>query len=136
MPDDEDNDLEAFVRQHVTVHSGRGRGYAASTEDELEFIASFARETGILLDPVYSGKQALYHFVKWMEQDQSDSDGDLPPQNALFWHTGGAPGLYDKVSSLSQPQRQNNQEHNDESCHRLDVYGRGIGIDIGGDKER
>jgi 1-aminocyclopropane-1-carboxylate deaminase/D-cysteine desulfhydrase-like pyridoxal-dependent ACC family enzyme len=43
--------IEDFVKDHVTLHQGKGLGYASSTEEELEFISRFALETGIVLDP-------------------------------------------------------------------------------------
>ena len=58
-----DKSTEQFMREAVTVHNGKGRGYAVNTEEELDFILQFATETGIVLDPVYSGK-ALYYFLK------------------------------------------------------------------------
>jgi D-cysteine desulfhydrase len=50
------------VRNWTTVHNGKGQGYAVSRPEEMEMIQQFARDTGIVLDPVYSGK-AMYHFV-------------------------------------------------------------------------
>jgi D-cysteine desulfhydrase len=113
--------VEEFVRQHLTVHNGKGLGYAVSTDEELAFISSFARDTGVVLDPVYSGK-ALYHFV---EQEIQQKPSSYRGQTILFWHTGGTLGLYDKVdeSFLSRLQESS-------PCHRLDVYDKGTGIDI------
>jgi 1-aminocyclopropane-1-carboxylate deaminase/D-cysteine desulfhydrase-like pyridoxal-dependent ACC family enzyme len=111
--------VEAFVRQHMTVHQGKGKGYAIATPEELEFTARFAQSTGIVLDPVYSGK-AMYNFMSEIEKHPEL----YRHKNVLFWHTGGALGLYDKVDdlapllSISSP------------CTRLDVYGRNDGIDL------
>jgi D-cysteine desulfhydrase len=75
---------ESFMRQYMTVHQGKGLGYAASTSEELDFVTDFALETCVVLDPVYSGK-ALYHFMKHvLEQDPEKFRG----KNILFWHTG------------------------------------------------
>ena len=75
---------ESFVRSAMTVHQGKGRGYAVSTPEELDFITNFAIETGIVLDPVYSGK-ALYHFItNSLEKDPDKFRGS----NILLWHTG------------------------------------------------
>ena len=112
---------EDFVRQHLVVHQGKGVGYAQSTEAELEFVMSFARDTGIVLDPVYSGK-ALYNFFQLVQEDPDSFSGS----NVLFWHTGGVLGLYDKCADLL-PTLQNVAP-----CHRLDVYGKGNGIDLSG----
>ncbi|RHY33892.1 hypothetical protein DYB32_003280 [Aphanomyces invadans] len=72
-----------------------GAGYATSTKDELVYISQVARETGVLLDPVYSGK-ALYMLVK----DLQDHPDKFAGKSILFIHTGGMFGLYDKVGDL------------------------------------
>jgi 1-aminocyclopropane-1-carboxylate deaminase/D-cysteine desulfhydrase-like pyridoxal-dependent ACC family enzyme len=114
--ENETTTTEEYIRQHMTVHQGKGRGYAASTPEELEFISALALETGVVLDPVYSGK-ALYHFFA------SILNGEAAEQyrgtNILFWHTGGALGLYDKVSDLST------QKMGMSPVKRLDIYGKG-----------
>jgi len=116
----EPSTTEEFVRQHMTVHQGKGLGYAISTQEELEFVTNFARGTGIVLDPVYSGK-ALYQFVNSVIAETPDT---FRGKRLLFWHTGGALGLFDKVSSLSTSLPSTSP------CLRLDVYGKGRGVDI------
>lgn len=112
---------EEFMRAHVVVHQGKGLGYARSTAEELEFVQSFCCATGIVLDPVYTGK-ALYNLVKFASSaDEVDSFRDA---NILFWHTGGALGLYDKVPELEEALRIKSP------CQRLDIYGKGNGIDL------
>ena len=112
---------EEFMRAHVVVHQGKGLGYARSTAEELEFVQSFCCATGIVLDPVYTGK-ALYNFVKFASSaDEVDSFRDA---NILFWHTGGALGLYDKVPELEEALRIKSPSQ------RLDIYGKGNGIDL------
>lgn len=63
-----------------------GGGYARSTPDLLAFIRKFEADTGILLDPVYTGKllQGLYILKK----------RDFFPQNSsiLAIHSGGIQG--------------------------------------------
>lgn len=115
----EESTAEDFVRQHLTVHQGKGLGYAQSTAQELEFIQTLAATTGIVLDPVYSGK-ALYNFV----QHVSESSDQYRDKTILFWHTGGALGLFEKVDELQQDLVRQSP------CQRLDVYGKGAGIDI------
>ena len=105
---------EDFIREHMTAHQGKGRGYASSTAEELEFIARFALETGIALDPVYSGK-ALCHFINHAVYEDPESFRD---QNILLWHTGGALGLYDKEDALCSTFRDISP------VSRLDVYGK------------
>lgn len=104
-----------FVRQHMVAHQGKGLGYAASTPEELEFVTSFALDTGIVLDPVYSGK-ALFHFLtEVLLKDKEAYRG----KNLLFWHTGGALGLYDKEADLLSTLAKT------APVARLDVYEKG-----------
>lgn len=110
---------EDFMRQHMTVHEGKGLGYAISTVEELDFVAEFARQTGIVLDPVYTGK-ALYNFMMLLDKNPET----FRNQNVLFWHTGGALGLYEKTNELQTHMLQSTP------CHRFDIYGKGLGIDI------
>jgi len=104
----------AFVKKYLTAHQGKGLGYATSTQEELDFITNFASETGIVLDPVYSGK-ALYHFVTHELVERPEIYRNT---NVLFWHTGGSLGNYDKIDSLSKTLRQLSP------VTRLDVYGK------------
>ena len=62
------------LEQHV------GLGYAQSTEEELKFITEVSRQTGVVLDPVYSGKAA-----RGMAQDlqQQRQAGDTPKSLAI-----------------------------------------------------
>jgi D-cysteine desulfhydrase len=115
-----DMTTEDFIRQHLTVHQGKGLGYAMATDEELDFVSEFAQTTGVVLDPVYSGK-ALYNFMKLVEQDSTFKE-----QNILFWHTGGALGLFEKCDDLLPNLKK------DGPCQRLDIYGKGDGIDISG----
>ena len=69
-----------------------GDGYAQATTDELAFITEVARGTGVVLDPVYSGKAA-----RGMVADLAAR----PVGTALFIHTGGLLGLFDKVEQVA-----------------------------------
>ena len=69
-----------------------GLGYAESTTAELAFIREVAQATGIVLDPVYSGKAAL-----GMAADLKAR----PCASAVFIHTGGLLGLYEKEAQLT-----------------------------------
>ncbi|GAB5361438.1 hypothetical protein AAMO2058_000713300 [Amorphochlora amoebiformis] len=81
----------------LTIHQAKGRGYAISSEDELRMMARVAKETGLILDPVYSGK-ALYGFLKIIKEHPSYWAG----RRVLFVHTGGMLGMYDKAETLGQ----------------------------------
>jgi D-cysteine desulfhydrase len=110
---------EEFIRQHLIVHQGKGRGYGQSTKEELDFILQFAQETGVVFDPVYTGK-ALYNFFLSLQGNPNQYKN----HNILFWHTGGGLGLFDKCNDIVDPLSVHSP------CHRLDVYGTGDGIDI------
>jgi D-cysteine desulfhydrase len=85
------------VRSWVKIYAGQGIGYAKSTEEELAYLFAVSQQTGIIVDPVYSGK-ALYHFVNRV---MKENPADFPVKSKiLFIHTGGVLGLYDKESQL------------------------------------
>lgn len=65
-----------------------GDGYSLPTDGMIEAIQLFAREEGILLDPVYTGKTAagMIDLIRKGKFEAND--------NILFVHTGGAPALY------------------------------------------
>lgn len=69
-----------------------GRGYALSTAEELEFLRTFGRTEGIVLDPVYTGK-AMRGLLTELEKDSHWFQG---AENILFIHTGGLFGLFPK----------------------------------------
>ena len=64
-----------------------GPGYGLPSEAMRDAVALSARSEGLLLDPVYTGK-AMAGLIALRRQ------GKLPEGNVLFWHTGGAPGLF------------------------------------------
>jgi hypothetical protein len=84
-----------IIRLHI--YSGQGIGYAKSTQEELSYIIQVAHSTGIILDPVYSGK-ALYYFSNDIMRKQKKSF--KRNDKILFIHTGGTIGLYDKGSDI------------------------------------
>jgi D-cysteine desulfhydrase len=65
-----------------------GPGYSLPTPEMVEAVTTVAREEGILLDPVYTGKAmaGLFGLVRRGEFKKG--------QNVLFVHTGGSPALY------------------------------------------
>lgn len=69
-----------------------GPGYSLPTEEMTEAIQLFAREEGVLLDPVYTGKSAA-GLVGMVRQEMFE-----PSEKVLFIHTGGSPALYADLS--------------------------------------
>ncbi|CAL9031776.1 unnamed protein product [Prunus brigantina] len=90
--------LEAGVDSHdiVNIQNARGLGYAINTSEELKFVTEIAATTGIVLDPVYSGK-AAYGMLKDMAVNTKKWEG----RKILFIHTGGLLGLFDKVEQMA-----------------------------------
>jgi len=72
-----------------------GPGYAQTTEGGLEILRRAAREDGVLLDPVYTGKAMLGVATRAAE-------GALPSRRVVFVHTGGAFGLFPFARSLAR----------------------------------
>ena len=68
----------------LNIHDGFvGEGYALAQDEDLRFYAELARDTGMLLDPVYTGKafRGMAHLLKTRPQDFSD--------DIVFLHSGG-----------------------------------------------
>ncbi len=65
-----------------------GAGYGRPGEMEREAIHLFARQEGILLDPVYTARAAggMLEMIRRGEIGVSES--------ILFWHTGGIPAVW------------------------------------------
>lgn len=71
----------------VVDDASRGPGYAVMSEEQLVFLRKVARSSGVILDPVYTGK-ALFGLAQAVER------GDIKRgARVLFVHTGGLPGL-------------------------------------------
>ncbi|HMN62164.1 MAG TPA: D-cysteine desulfhydrase family protein [Anaerolinea sp.] len=65
-----------------------GGGYGVMGAAEREAIDLFARQEGLLLDPVYTGRAAAGMI------DLARSGFFRPGETLLFWHTGGTPALF------------------------------------------
>ena len=65
-----------------------GDGYGLPAASTLEAITLLARQEGILLDPVYSGK-AMAGLVGLVREGFFQNDDTV-----LFVHTGGASALF------------------------------------------
>lgn len=75
-------------RLETAYHFG---GYAKYNADLLQFICNFERDTGILLDPIYTGK-LLFGIFDLIEQNQFKKDSKI-----LAIHTGGLQGWNEKI---------------------------------------
>jgi D-cysteine desulfhydrase len=61
---------------------------------EREAIRLFAREEGLLLDPVYTGRAAA-GLLDLIRRGAIRRD-----ETVLFWHTGGTPALFAYTDEL------------------------------------
>ena len=84
---------EVPARRLLRLEQCIGRGYACSSPEELDFIIEVGRATGVVLDPVYSGKAAL-----GMVRDLAAR----PVETACFIHTGGLLGVYAQEAMLAE----------------------------------
>lgn len=86
------------ARDIVTVVQARGAGYAISRPEELDFLRSVAASSGVLLDPVYTGKAAKRFF-----DDVAADEASWRGKKVLFLHTGGLFGLYGAAAEVAAP---------------------------------
>ncbi|KAL8154458.1 hypothetical protein V2J09_012218 [Rumex salicifolius] len=103
----------------VNIQNAKGMGYAMNTVDELKFVREIANTTGVVLDPVYSGK-AAFGLLKDMAENPTKWKG----RNILFIHTGGLLGMYDKVEQLAPLVGKWNKMEINESIPRQDGIGK------------
>lgn len=79
--------LQVAQPHPVKVHDAYvGQGYGIVGESERNAIFAMARNEGLLVDPVYTGR-ALAGLIDLVRK------GTLQGQ-VLFWHTGGTPALF------------------------------------------
>ncbi|KAH0763722.1 hypothetical protein KY290_019795 [Solanum tuberosum] len=106
-------------RDIVSIETAKGLGYAMSTADELKFVKQVAETTGVILDPVYSGK-AAYGMMKDMGENPRKWEG----RKILFIHTGGLLGLYDKADEIGSLMGKWRKMDINESIPRQDGIGK------------
>lgn len=71
----------------VVDDRAKGPAYGSMNEEQKELLVRVARSTGLVLDPVYTGK-AMFGLAQAVER------GEIPRgAHVLFVHTGGLPGL-------------------------------------------
>lgn len=74
-----------------------GEGYGIPTPGMVEAVTLVARQEGLLLDPVYSGK-AMAGLIDLISRGHFGRD-----DNVVFIHTGGAVGLFGYPDAFGLP---------------------------------
>jgi 1-aminocyclopropane-1-carboxylate deaminase/D-cysteine desulfhydrase-like pyridoxal-dependent ACC family enzyme len=97
-----ENDKRPSIRELINIKCAKGRGYALSSDEETQFILKFAKLSGIILDPVYTGK-TFFSLIR----ELSDSKEQ---KSVLFWHTGGSLGTYG-FKSIIEKNMPNDEYH-------------------------
>ncbi|CAH3107203.1 unnamed protein product [Porites lobata] len=89
--------IDVQAEEIIDVIDGyKGKGYAVSTQHELENIIEISRTTGVLVDPVYNIKA-----IRGMLTEMKNNPGRFKGKRILYVHTGGVFDLYDgKIASL------------------------------------
>lgn len=80
----------------VVDDRAKGPAYASMDEEQKHLLVRVARATGLVLDPVYTGK-AMFGLAKAVERGEID-----PAARVLFIHTGGLPGLLAQGEELRE----------------------------------
>ncbi|XP_038050468.1 bifunctional D-cysteine desulfhydrase/1-aminocyclopropane-1-carboxylate deaminase, mitochondrial-like isoform X2 [Patiria miniata] len=90
--DAKDSNGKALQAEDIVnlVDGVKGRGYGLSTQEELDMVAEICAKTGIIIDPVYTGK-SVYHLLRLTREEPDMFKGN----KILFVHTGGIFGLFD-----------------------------------------
>jgi len=88
---------EIVSRDKVIANSDYvGDGYGIPTDSMIDAVTMMAREEGILMDPVYSGK-GLAGLI-----DHIRIGFFTKGQNIVFLHTGGSIGLFGYLDAFNQ----------------------------------
>jgi D-cysteine desulfhydrase len=69
-------------------------GYKNITTDKLKLINAVATETGMLLDPTYTGKAFYAYYVRFLSNGKGNT--------IIFLHTGGLFGAFSKRKKYMQ----------------------------------
>lgn len=76
--------------ENLIILDGYSReGYKSITKDKLKLIKNFAKETGILLDPVYTGKAFKAYNDRFLKKGKGMKN--------IFLHTGGLFGIFGRT---------------------------------------
>jgi len=90
-------DLPSPAPPQLQIFDGHyGEGYALASDDDFRFYLELAREEGILLDPVYSGKAFRGMMSELRKTPQRFG------KKILFLHSGGVFAVYAYLAQLGK----------------------------------
>lgn len=90
------NTLRDAGAQIVVDDRAKGPAYGHMNDEQKRFLVRVARATGLVLDPVYTGK-ALFGLAEAVKRGEIGAQARI-----LFLHTGGLPGLLAQGESLRE----------------------------------
>jgi D-cysteine desulfhydrase len=70
---------------------GRGVGFGLADVHDIELVEEISRQTRFLVDTTYNGKA-----LRWLRESANRLSGPI-----VYWHTGGALGVVDRISDRS-----------------------------------
>lgn len=77
-----------LTADNIEIDYNCGAGYGIPSHEDGEAVRLMARQEGIILDPVYTGK-AFSLFLRKLKNGDFDEDDTI-----IFLHSGGAGGLF------------------------------------------
>jgi D-cysteine desulfhydrase len=78
-------------RCHWRLVDGRGAGFGVADIRDIELVKQISRQTRFLADTTYNGKA-----LRWLRESANQLSGSI-----VYWHTGGALGVVDRISDRS-----------------------------------
>lgn len=78
------------AKSPILLHDYHLGGYAKTNKEYLDFLTLFSQNTGILLDPIYTGK--MVYAIKQLIHQRFFKEGD----KLYLLHTGGLTGILGK----------------------------------------
>ncbi|WP_339234561.1 D-cysteine desulfhydrase family protein [Oceanobacillus sp. FSL W7-1281] len=87
--------IDSFNDQIIFNDSYIGDGYAHIYPEIIDNIKTVAKKSGVLLDPVYTGK-AFYGMLSYIDLNK------IKDSNVLFIHTGGTPLLFNYANMFKE----------------------------------
>jgi D-cysteine desulfhydrase len=95
-PESREGAAEGGAARVVIDDRAKGPAYGSMNDEQKRFLVRVARATGMILDPVYTGK-ALFGVAQAVERGEIGRGARV-----LFVHTGGLPGLLAQGEDLRE----------------------------------